>query len=116
MKRRGAILAACIVLLAAIPTVCGTGQGTGHAETVCFIKVDGVIGPATAGYISRAVDEAASQGAQCLLIQLDTPGGLLDSTKEIVQKFLASTVPTVVYVAPQGAQAGECRLFHYAGG
>jgi len=111
MKRRGAILAACIVLLAAIPTLRGTGQGTGHAETVCLITVNGMIGPATASYISRAVDEAASQGAQCLIIQLDTPGGLLDPTKEIVQKFLASTVPTVVYVAPQGAQAGSAGCF-----
>jgi membrane-bound serine protease (ClpP class) len=84
---------------------------TAHAETVCLIKVEGVIGPATAGYISRAVDEAASRGAQCLIIQLDTPGGLLDPTKEIVQKFLASTVPTIVYVAPQGAQAGSAGCF-----
>jgi membrane-bound serine protease (ClpP class) len=70
-----------------------------------------MIGPATASYISRAVDDADSQGAQCLIIQLDTPGGLLDPTKEIVQKFLASTVPTVVYVAPQGAQAGSAGCF-----
>lgn len=84
---------------------------TAHAETVCLIKVEGMIGPATAGYISRAVDEAASRGAQCLIIQLDTPGGLLDPTKEIVQKFLASTVPTVVYVAPQGAQAASAGCF-----
>ena len=111
MKARGAILAAGIVLLAATLTLRGAGQETGHAEIVCFIKVDGVIGPATASYISRAVDEAASQGAQCLIVQLDTPGGLLDSTKEIVQKFLASTVPTVVYVAPQGAQAGSAGCF-----
>jgi membrane-bound serine protease (ClpP class) len=70
-----------------------------------------VIGPATASYVSRAVDEAASRDAQCLIVQLDTPGGLLDPTKEIVQKFLASTVPTVVYVAPQGAQAGSAGCF-----
>jgi membrane-bound serine protease (ClpP class) len=78
---------------------------------VCFITVNGVIGPATASYISRAVDEAALRGAQCLIIQLDTPGGLLDPTKEIVQKFLASTVPTVVYIAPEGAQAASAGCF-----
>ena len=82
-----------------------------RGEKVCLIKVDGVIGPATAGYVSRAIDEAASQGAQCLIIQLDTPGGLLDSTKIIVQKFLASPVPVVVYVAPAGAWAGSAGCF-----
>jgi len=101
MKRWAGFLARVVLVATA----------TAHAETVCLIKVEGVIGPATAGYISRAVDEAASRGAQCLIIQLDTPGGLLDPTKEIVQKFLASTVPTVVYVAPQGAQAASAGCF-----
>jgi len=111
MKRWGAILATCVLVVAAGSSLRGTDQGTGHAETVCFITVNGVIGPATASYISRAVDEAALRGAQCLIIQLDTPGGLLDPTKEIVQKFLASTVPTVVYIAPEGAQAASAGCF-----
>ena len=81
------------------------------AEKVCLIKVDGAIGPATASFIARAVDDAANQSAQCLIIQLDTPGGLLDSTKIIVQKFLASPVPTVVYVAPAGASAASAGCF-----
>ncbi len=81
------------------------------AEAVAFIKVEGPIGPATAGYISRAVDQAAADKAQCLVIQLDTPGGLLDSTKVIVQKFLASPVPSVVYVAPAGATATSAGCF-----
>jgi hypothetical protein len=46
-------------------------------ENVCLITVNGPIGPATAGYISRSIDEAQSRGAQCLVIQLNTPGGLL---------------------------------------
>jgi len=87
-------------------------SAAGAAETrVCLIHVQGTIGPATAGYISRAVDAAAAQNAQCLIVQLDTPGGLLDATKTIVQKFLASPVPTVVYVAPAGAQAGSAGCF-----
>src|SRR5262245_41484152 len=81
------------------------------AEKVYLIKVDGPIGPATATFIGRAVDEAAKQDAQCLIIQLDTPGGLLDSTKVIVQKFLASPVSTVVYVAPAGASAASAGCF-----
>jgi len=73
----------------------GTAAGAA-AERVSLIKVEGPIGPATAGFISRAIDQAAENQSQCLVIQLDTPGGLLDSTKTFVQKFLGSPVPTVV--------------------
>jgi membrane-bound serine protease (ClpP class) len=81
------------------------------AEKVSFINIDGAIGPATATYISRSIDVARSQNAQCLIIQLNTPGGLLDSTQKIVQSFLASPVPVVVYVAPTGATATSAGCF-----
>jgi membrane-bound serine protease (ClpP class) len=81
------------------------------AEKVSFIKIDGAIGPATASYISRSIEEARAQNAQCIVIQLNTPGGLLDSTQNIVQSFLASTVPVVVYVAPTGATATSAGCF-----
>ena len=82
-----------------------------EAARVCLIKIDGAIGPGTASYISRAIDEAAARSAQCLIIQLNTPGGMLDSTRIIVEKFLASPVPVVVYVAPAGAWAGSAGCF-----
>ena len=81
------------------------------AEKVSFINIDGAIGPATASYISRSIDEAKSQNAECLVIQLNTPGGLLDSTQKIVQSFLGSPVPVVVYVAPTGATATSAGCF-----
>ena len=81
------------------------------AESVTTIKVEGPISPAAESYIARAIAESGKQGAQCLVIQLDTPGGLLDSTKAIVQDFLASPVPTVVYVAPSGATAASAGCF-----
>src|SRR6266581_5978431 len=83
----------------------------GAAEKVSLIKIDGAIGPATASYISRSIDEAQAQHAQCLVIQLNTPGGLLDSTQTIVQIFLGSPVPVVVYVAPTGAAATSAGCF-----
>jgi membrane-bound serine protease (ClpP class) len=82
-----------------------------QATQVGLIKIDGAIGPATATYISRALDVAASQNDECLVIQLDTPGGLLESTKQIVQTFYTAKLPTVVYVAPSGASAGSAGVF-----
>jgi membrane-bound serine protease (ClpP class) len=82
-----------------------------HAAQVGLINIDGAIGPATASYISRAIDVATAQGDECLIIQLDTPGGLLDSASEIVQKFYASKVPIVVYVSPAPARAGSAGVF-----
>jgi membrane-bound serine protease (ClpP class) len=81
------------------------------AEQVGLIKIDGAIGPATATYISRAIDQAAADHDQCLIIQLDTPGGLLDSTRQIVEKLFDDDVPTVVYVTPSGACAASAGTF-----
>ena len=84
---------------------------TVHAAQVGLIKIDGAIGPATASYIARALDTAADQNDECLVIQIDTPGGLLESTKQIVQSFYASRIPVVVYVSPSGASAGSAGVF-----
>jgi membrane-bound serine protease (ClpP class) len=87
------------------------GAAATQAAQVGLIKIDGAIGPATANYISRALDVAANQNDECLIIQLDTPGGLLQSTKEIVEMFYSTKVPTVVYVAPSGASAASAGVF-----
>ncbi|RPJ05965.1 MAG: nodulation protein NfeD, partial [Deltaproteobacteria bacterium] len=76
-----------------------------------MIEVDGIINPATAKFITNAIDQAAQQNAQCLIIQLDTPGGLMESMRLIVKKTLTSTVPVVVYVAPSGARAASAGVF-----
>src|SRR5436190_4035327 len=85
--------------------------GGACAGDVGLIKVKGAIGPATASYISRAIDVSGTRQDVCLIVQLDTPGGSLESTKEIVEKFYASPVPIVVYVAPAGAWAGSAGCF-----
>ena len=76
-----------------------------------LIKIDGAIGPATASYIERAIDLAASRKNVCLIVQLDTPGGLTESTEKIIRKFDAATVPVVVWVGPSGAKAGSAGCF-----
>lgn len=81
------------------------------ANEVGVIKINGAIMPATATYISRAIDVATERRDACLVIQLDTPGGLLDSTKEIIQSFYDSKVPIVVYVFPTTARAASAGTF-----
>ncbi len=86
----------------------------GHAEEkapIYSIEVDGIINPATAKFITDSIDQATQQGAQCLIIQLDTPGGLMESMRMIVKKELASTIPIIVYVAPGGARAASAGVF-----
>ena len=92
-------------------TFCLVCASAPAAEKVALIKINGAIGPATASFIARSIDEARTQNAQCLVIQLNTPGGLLDSTQTIVQDFLGSTVPVVVYVSPTGATATSAGCF-----
>jgi len=69
------------------------------------------ITPGTAGYILRAIDEAESRQAECLIISLDTPGGLLESTRQLVKRFLNSRVCIVVYVSPAGSRAASAGVF-----
>lgn len=90
--------------------VCDANRAA-EVPQVSQISIRGPIGPATASYIARAIQRASQTGSQCLIIQLDTPGGLLDSTKDIVQQLYSSPVPTVVYVAPAGAGATSAGCF-----
>ena len=80
-------------------------------RSVYRIVIDGPISPATSDYIASAMENAAENEAVALVIQLDTPGGLLDSTKDIVQDILASPVPVFVYVAPGGGGATSAGVF-----
>jgi membrane-bound serine protease (ClpP class) len=87
------------------------GAAATQAAQVGLIKINGAIGPATANYISRAIDLAANQNDECLVIELNTPGGLANSMDDIVQQFYASRVPIVVYVSPEGAMAGSAGVY-----
>jgi len=85
-----------------------TGQST---PTAILMKVDGMINPASADFIHTTLKDAAESGAVCVIIELNTPGGLLKSTRLIVSDILASPIPVVVYVAPGGAQAASAGVF-----
>ena len=83
-----------------------------QSSTVVMIAVEGAISPTTTNYINRGIKTARKQGAEALLIQLDTPGGLLESTKNIVQRFLETDdLAIIVYVSPDGARAASAGTY-----
>lgn len=78
---------------------------------IVVIEINGTINPATLDYIRKGIEESEGKSAEALIILLDTPGGLLTSTKEIVKLILNSPVPIVVYVSPKGASASSAGVF-----
>ncbi|MGC1454087.1 MAG: nodulation protein NfeD [Nitrospirota bacterium] len=80
-------------------------------KMIQVIDIDAPITPVVAEYIIKSIDRASKAQAEALIIQLNTPGGLVDSTQQIVMKMMASEVPVVVYVAPSGARAASAGVF-----
>jgi membrane-bound serine protease (ClpP class) len=75
------------------------------------ITINDTIQPISAEYIARAIDEAHRRSAQAVLIEMNTPGGLVSSTREIIEKISSSPVPVIVYVTPTGGHAGSAGIF-----
>jgi membrane-bound serine protease (ClpP class) len=78
---------------------------------VLKIVIDDAIQPVTAEFIGRAIDVAAAHHDQAVLVEMNTPGGLVDSTRDIIDKIVASPVPVIVYVTPAGSRAGSAGIF-----
>jgi membrane-bound serine protease (ClpP class) len=81
------------------------------APKVIAVDIDGVIHPITVDVLSHALDQASSQNAAAVLLRLNTPGGLLDATRQMNEKIVASRVPVIAYVTPSGGRAASAGFF-----
>ncbi|HUZ61772.1 MAG TPA: nodulation protein NfeD [Hanamia sp.] len=81
------------------------------AQKVISINLDESINPSSAEYIQQGIEKAEKENAECLVINMNTPGGLLTSTRDIVTNIMRSKVPVIVYISPTGAHAGSAGTF-----
>ncbi|HHL39466.1 MAG TPA: nodulation protein NfeD [Deltaproteobacteria bacterium] len=113
MKRLRAIAAWAALAAAALLAVPAAPQSGAEdaAGPVHYVKVEGIVNPVMAEFVTRCIEDAADDGAEAVVFELDTPGGLDLSMRRIVKAVLASEVPVVVYVAPSGARAASAGVF-----
>ena len=108
MRRVRLVLGLALLVAGALLASCGSDAPRG---AVHVSKLADDIGPVSANFIDRAISKAEDEGAALWILQLDTPGGLLSSTDQIVQRLLAAEVPTAVFVSPAGARAASAGTF-----
>ncbi|HWX94340.1 MAG TPA: nodulation protein NfeD [Terriglobales bacterium] len=99
-------VSACLAALLGLLVLC-----TSASAEVVKIVINDTIQPITEEYIGRAIAEAHAKNAQALLIEINTPGGLVSSTRDIIEKITASPVPVIVFVTPTGSRAGSAGIF-----
>ncbi|MBW2407559.1 MAG: nodulation protein NfeD [Deltaproteobacteria bacterium] len=96
-----------ICIIPALLLFCFPGNNFSAENEIYIIQVSGSINPAVAGFIEKGIEKASADGVSCVVIEIDTPGGLAESMRKIVMAIFASKVPVVSYVAPSGARAAS---------
>jgi membrane-bound serine protease (ClpP class) len=110
--RRGVRVIAALLLAAAAAVPALPQPASPQADKrVAVTDISGAIGVATTRQLERAIERARTERAEALILQLDTPGGLVSSTRELIKQIIASPVPIVIYVAPSGARAASAGTF-----
>ena len=112
-RRRAAGCAASALVLGLAGLIAAAPDSTVRAATdeIRVLTLDGIINPVSARYVVRSIEQAEEEGAVAVIVELDTPGGLLDSTREMIGSILNADVPVVVYVQPPGARAASAGVF-----
>lgn len=105
------VIAALGATLAVAPALAQTPGATGSAGVAYSIQLQATIDPATQKWVGSALDDAANDNAKVVIIRLDTPGGLSDSMRSIIQDMAAAPMPVIVYVSPNGARAGSAGAY-----
>ena len=106
-RLRAIALVSLLILVATL----GVSSSFAQSPYAAVLTVNGIINPAMASYVDRAIGQAEDTGASVIVMQMDTPGGLDTSMRDIIQRMIASKVPIVVYVSPSGARAASAGVY-----
>jgi len=100
-----------LIILSAAVLLVPAGQGRGQDRLGVMLQISGPIGPATSDYVQKGLEDAAARGAHIAIIEMDTPGGLDSSMRDIIKAILASPVPVATFVYPQGSRAASAGTY-----
>ena len=105
------IISAVLIMFCLAATFLVAENSIDHQNEIWVLELDGVINPVATAYIGDNIRDAEKAGAECLILKMDTPGGLMTSMRDIIKDILNSEVPIAVYISPRGAQSASAGVF-----